>query len=112
MEEKESSGAKVDSDEASRLFEEAIHKAAEHFSDGDHRRRILRLAKYGVGYAFAVMSKLQAELLKEIANASFQSATRKEQAAKYNLDQAALSVIKPGTGLDASSPIDPPTEEK
>ncbi len=108
MEEKESSEVKVDSDEASRLFEEAIHKAAEHFSDGDHRRRILRLAKYGVAYAFAVMGKLQASLLKEMADDSLKSANKKALTALHNLDQAALSVIKPGTGLDANSPIDSP----
>lgn len=108
MEEEESDGAKVDGEAMSRVFKEALDTAVTHFYDDGTRHRIMRLAKYGVGYAFALMEKLQADMLEDIFVTNARKAGSKERAAQHDLMQAAHSVVRPGTGMDAR----PPPEEK
>lgn len=113
MEEKESDGAEAYSEalhgEAlSTAFNEALNAAVAHIRPTSSRSRILRLAKHGVNYAFALMSKLQADMVEEIAVTAARAAGRKERAAQHDLMQAAHSVVRPGTGMDAR----PPPEEK
>lgn len=109
MEEKESDGVKVDGEAMERVFKEALDTAVSHFSNEEARHRIMRLAKHGVSYAFALMGKIQADMLADIATTDARTAGNKERSAQHELLLAARSVIRPGTGLDARPP---PEEEK
>lgn len=107
MEEKESDKL-VDDGTMTRRFNEALDTVVASFPSEDHRRRIMRLAKYGVGYAFALMQKIQADMLAHLAEDAARAAGRAERTAQHDLTQAAHSVVRPGTGMDAR----PPPEEK
>jgi len=107
VEEKESDKL-VDDGTMTRRFNEALDTVVASFPSEDHRRRIMRLAKYGVSYAFTLMYKLQADMLEEIAVLAARKAGIAERTAQHDLVQAAHSVVRPGTGMDAR----PPPEEK
>ena len=105
MEEKGSDWAKVDGDALARRLCAALDSVA---SDTAAGHRIMRLAKYGVAYALALVSKVQADMLEEIAVQAARAAGKKERAVQNDLMQAAHAVVRPGTGMDAR----PPPEER
>lgn len=104
MEEKESDGVEVFNEALSTAFNEALDAAVASIQTASSRSRILRLAKYGVNYAFALVSKMQADMVEDIAVTAAREAGSKERAAQHDLMQAAHSVVRPGTGMDARPP--------